>query len=120
MELNKEKLQTIRQDLNKALNAAQIQGLQIELGNCRYDAAQATFKLVVTVEGATTRAEREFKMMAGLQRLDTNKIATLQHMQCKLTGYNSRARKMPWIVTDQKTGSEYKLTDRQAEIHFAA
>jgi len=95
MELTKQTLKQIRQDLQNAIDAAQIQGLKIEIGSCRFDAAQAEFKLVVTVDGATTKAERELNYAACWQGLDTNKIATLQNMQCKLTGYNSRARKLP-------------------------
>ena len=45
-------------------------------------------------------------------------IKNYQGMSMSLVGYKSKARKMPWIVQDLKTGIEYKLTDTQAEQWF--
>jgi hypothetical protein len=120
MELTKQTLKQIRQDLQNAIDAAQIQGLTIEIGSCRFDAAQADFKLSVTVQGAKTQDQKFFDLMANAQGLDQNKVAHITGKACNLTGYNSRARKMPWIITEQSTGKQYKISDQQAVIYFAA
>lgn len=120
MRLTKQNLKQIRHDLQNAIDAAQIQGLTIEIGSCIFDAAQAEFTLSVTVQGVQTQDQKLFDLMTSAQGLDQNKVAYITGKACNLTGYNSRARKMFWIVTEQSTGKQYKMSDQQAAIYFAA
>ena len=50
--------------------------------------------------------------------LDTSKIATLEGMKVSLVGYNSKARKRPWIIQDLTTAQKYILDDDTAKRLF--
>ena len=91
---------------------------KISVGSCTYNGGEATFKVKVLLDGAETKEQKDLTQMAKLMGLDTSKIHDYQGMSFSLVGYKSKARKMPWIVQDLKTGIEYKLTDQQAREGF--
>ena len=111
-------LRELRNQLNAVLNSNGIDGYTFELGNCRYDGGEATFKLKVLIDGAETSEEKNLRQMALLMGLDTSKIATLQSMRVSLVSYNARARKRPWVVQDLKTGQKYIIDDDTAKRLF--
>ena len=91
---------------------------KISVDSCTYNGGEATYKVNVLLDGAETKEQKDLTQMAKLMGLDTSKIHDYQGMSFSLVGYKSKARKMPWIVQDLKTGIEYKLTDQQAREGF--
>ena len=111
--------------MQNELAGAELQGSSLDLAqasftvaNCTYNGGEATYKVNVLLDGAETKEQKDLTQMAKLMGLDTSKIHDYQGMSFSLVGYKSKARKMPWIVQDLKTGIEYKLTDAQAEEGF--
>jgi len=111
-------LRELRNQLNDVLNNNGIDGYTFELGNCKYDEGEATFQLKVLIKGSKSRQERDLEDLAKLSDLDTTKIATLQGMKVSLVGYNTRARKRPWVVQDSKTEQKYIIDDDTAKRLF--
>ena len=111
-------LRELRNQLNAVLNSNGIDGYTFALGNCKYDGGEATFQLKVLIKGSKSRQERDLEDLAKLSDLDTTKIVTLQGMKVSLVGYNSKARKRPWIIQDLTTTKQYVLDDYQAKRLF--
>ena len=111
-------LRELRNQLNAVLNSNGIDGYTFELGNCKYDGGEATFQLKVLIKGSKSRQERDLEDLAKLSDLDTTKIVTLQGMKVSLVGYNSKARKRPWLIQDLTTAKRYVLDDYQAKRLF--
>lgn len=120
----KQQLKDLRNEMQGLLLAhpfeetTDLQIAKINVGSCTYDGGEATYKVTVLLDGAETKEQKDLTQMAKLMGLDTSKIGNTQGMSLSLIGYKSKARKMPWIVQDLKTGIEYKLTDTQAEQWF--
>tara|TARA_R100001440_G_scaffold6210_3_gene12943 strand:- start:3160 stop:3534 length:375 start_codon:yes stop_codon:yes gene_type:complete len=114
----KPQLKTIRAAMQSALERLDYEGMTFNVANCTYNGGEATYKVNVLLDGAETKEQKDLTQMAKLMGLDTSKIHDYQGMSFSLVGYKSKARKMPWIVQDLKTGIEYKLTDAQAEEGF--
>ena len=111
-------LQTLL-DGTKYIGTAQgLNDYTFELGNCKYDGGEATFQLKVLIKGSKSRQERDLEDLAKLSGLDTDKVASLQGMKVSLVGYNSKARKRPWIIQDLTTTKQYVLDDYQAKRLF--
>ena len=111
-------LRELRNQLNDVLNNNGIDGYTFEIGNCSYDGGEATFKLKVLIDGAKTSEEKHLKQMAQLSDLDTDKVASLQGMMVHLVGYNTTARKRPWIVAQSHKGQRYVIDDYTAKLLF--
>ena len=111
-------LRELRNQLNTVLNSNGIDGYTFEIGNCSYDGGEATFKLKVLIDGAKTSEEKHLKQMAQLSDLDTEKVASLQGMMVYLVGYNTKARKRPWIVAQSPKGQRYVIDDYTAKLLF--
>lgn len=117
----KPQLKTIRESMEKALTRANDlleNKVTFTVGNCTYNGGEATFKVEVLLDGAETKEQKDLTQMASLYGIDTSIIKSTQGMSLSLTGYNRKARKMPWIVQDLLTSKTYKLSDRQAELFF--
>ncbi len=111
-------LRELRNQLNAVLNSNGIDGYTFELGNCSYDGGEATFKLKVLIKGSKSRQERDLEDLAKLSGLDTDKVASLQGMMVYLVGYNTKARKRPWIVAQSPKGQRYVIDDYTAKRLF--
>ena len=120
----KQQLKNLRAEMQSILlahpfeEAIDIPIAKINVGSCTYNGGEATYKVNVLLDGAETKEQKDLTQMAKLMGLDTSKIHDYQGMSFSLVGYKSKARKMPWIVQDLKTGIEYKLTDQQAREGF--
>ena len=114
----KPQLKTIRAAMQSALERLDYEGMTFTVANCTYNGGEATYKVNVLLDGAETKEQKDLRDMAGLCHFDIDKIANTQGMKLKLVGYKSKAPKMPWIVVDTLTDSEYKLTQGQAERLF--
>ena len=111
-------LRELRNQLNTVLNSNGIDGYTFELGNCKYDGGEATFQLKVLIKGSKSRQERDLEDLAKLSGLDTDKVASLQGMMVYLVGYNTKARKRPWIVAQSPKGQRYVIDDYTAKLLF--
>ena len=117
----KPQLKAIRESMEKALTRANDlleNKVTFTVGNYTYNGGEATFKVEVLLDGAETKEQKDLTQMASLYGIDTSIIKSTQGMSLSLTGYNRKARKMPWIVQDLLTSKTYKLSDRQAELFF--
>lgn len=117
-EFSKPVLNELRKQLQAVLDSSGIDGFNFKIGNCSYGGGEATFKLTVLIEGGKSRQEQDLEQMAKLSDFDTTKIATVQGMRVSLVGYNSKARKRPWVIQDLTTAKQYVLDDYQAKRYF--
>ena len=116
---NKAQLKALREAMQKALNEANIEGMTIEVGNCSYSGGEATYKVKVLIDGAETEEQQTLKMYADMFKLDLDKVHTVQGKTLKLSGYNSRARKTPYLATEVGTDKTYRISPDQAHLWFA-
>ena len=94
----RQELKELRQKLQSVLDKEGIAGITIDVGNCSYEGGEATFKVKLTKEGATSAEERNLERMANSMQFDTTKVGTINGQLVKLIGYNIKASKMPWQV----------------------
>ena len=101
-------LNELRKQMQNALNMfADKTDVTIEVGNCSYRGGEATFKVKVLMEGAKTRQQEDLEYYAELHKLDLTITEKLMGEDMKLCGYNSRARKKPWIPKRLRDGAEF-------------
>ena len=102
-QLTKSLLKIIREDFNRATSLYRENlkgtGLTLELGNCSYNADEATFKLHLRVDGAKTKGQKDLEFWSKLEGVDP----TIDHPLYELLEYNSKGRTYPWIY--KKKGS---------------
>ena len=118
MKFDKATARKIRELMQKALEDADIEGVTIKIGNCSFTEGEATYKVNVLLDGGKSKDQLALEQMATLMSLDTSKIATLEGMKVSLVGYNSKARKLPWIIQDLTTAQKYILDDDTAKRLF--
>ena len=118
MTFDKATARKIRELMQKALEDADIDGVTMSVGNCSFTEGEATYKVNVLLDGGKSKEQTDLEQMATLMSLDTSKIVTLQGMKVSLVGYNSKARKRPWIIQDLTTAQKYILDDDTAKRLF--
>jgi hypothetical protein len=108
--------QFIREALNQVLGNSIVNGeYTVSIGNCSYNDTDCTFKVTVAPQGAASKEERDMAQYAGLYKLDINKVYTDRTGRSfTLSGYKSKARKNPWIITDLAMGKDYVISDDTA------
>ena len=104
-------LNELRKQLQSALDGAvdteNIAGnITIEVGNCSYSGGEATFKVKCLLKGAKTRQQQDLEYYAELHKLDLTAVEKLMGEDMQLSGYNTRARKKPWILKRLRDGTE--------------
>ena len=118
VEFNRSQLNLLREQLQAAINAANLSDIKIEVGNCSYRGGEATFKVKCLIEGAKTREQEDLEFYAKLHGIDTTAIAKLQGEDMSIIGYKSRARKKPWILQRLRDGAEFVCSDQTATAFF--
>ena len=106
-EFNRSQLNLLREQLQAAINAANLSDIKIDVGNCSYTGGEATFKVKCLLKGAKTREQIDLEYYADMHDIDTTTIAQLQGDDMKIIGYKSRARKKPWILKRLRDGAEF-------------
>lgn len=119
----------IRADVEAALKAIYTKhGVDVTVGRITYNADSFRCKIEGNVRGAT--GEVVTPKAAALSRIATTilgkefdetktyQIASLGRV--KITGYNAKAFKFPFIVKQLATGKSYKVTETQAKSIVAA
>lgn len=112
----------LRKELETIFASHGINGFNVEIGNASYNDFDVTFKVVIRHTDAKPKAERELEIYAKSYGLDINKIGTLNGDKYSLIGYNTRARKQPWIIEKLGIGggnNKYKIGDDTAKRLFA-
>lgn len=116
---NKAQLDTLRTAMQKALDDAGLDDVTIKVGRCTYSGGEATYKVQVLLDGAEAEEQQTLRMYADMFKLDLNKTHTVQGKTLKLSGYNSRARKTPYLVNEVGTNKTYRIAPNQAHLWFA-
>lgn len=124
MKIDKYEIKKISKELTALIDHANeatfnYEGLQLSLGNCRFDQDEATFKLLVKVKGAKSQSEKALDLYADHYGLDVSKIAKEQGKSFALIGYNYKASKYPFELQDLATGKKYKTSLEHAQSLFA-
>ena len=117
-EFTRSQLNLLREQLQAAINAANLSDIKIEVGNCSYRGGEATFKVKCLIEGGKTREQEDLEYYAKLHKLDLNKTAKLMGEDMQLSGYKSRARKKPWILKRLRDGAEFVADTNLIEKFF--
>jgi len=119
-QLNKPILQKFRQDFMKLTNRfaelSELENISWELGNCSFNPDEATFKLVLRVDGAKTTGQKDLEFWSKLEGVDP----TIDHPLYELIEYNTKGRKYPWIYKHKGFGKpcRYKATTQWAKANF--
>ena len=117
-EFNRSQLNLLREQLQAAINAANLSDIKIEVGNCTYRGGEATFKVKCLVEGAKTREQEDLEFYAELHKLDLSAVEKLMGEDMQLSGYKSRAKKKPWILKRLREGAEFVADTNLVEKFF--
>ena len=107
-EFSRHQLNTLRKQMQNALNMfADKADITIEVGNCSYRGAEATFQVKCLIKDANTREQEDLEFYAKLHDLDTTITAKLMGEDMQLSGYKTRARKKPWLLKRLRDGAEF-------------
>ena len=117
--LNKQFVKEIRSQLQDSIDmrGSALNDFDIKVGNASYDDTEATFKVTVKITGTKSREEKDLDAWAKLYNLDTDVTAVINGKQFKLTGFNSKARKRPYQITEQGSGKTF-VCDQQMVDHY--
>jgi len=77
------------------------------------------FKLELRVKGSLDPKQKALETYARYSNLDTERVVNIDGHEMKLWGYNTRARKTPWVVEDQNGRGRYKLSKQVVVKYFA-
>ena len=105
-------------------NFADENGLVIEKGRGSYSEHNFTLKLEINIKGQDSKEmtalkeHLEYLNETLTKKIDINKSYTDGSQTFKLTGYKTRARKRPYIITDQN-GNSYVTNENYVKLHFA-
>jgi hypothetical protein len=118
--ITRSNISTIRADVEAALRTIYAKhGIDITVGRISYDAAGFRCKIDGIVRGSTGATAPVTPKVAALpgaswllgNTFDQNKkYASPSLGTVMFTGYNSRARKYPFIVKQLRTGKSYKMS----------
>jgi len=118
-EFTKAKAQILRTQIQVALNEANIKGTRIDVGNCKYTGGQATYQVKVVLEGGKTKEQIDLEFYSNIYKIDTDKVTTLHDgNKYQVVGYNSRARKNPWVILRVDNQKQYVINAKTVENNF--
>ena len=117
-EFTRQQINDLRNQIQSAVDAANLPNITIDVGNCRYSGGEAKFQVKAILEGAKTREQQDLEFYAKLEGIDTTAIAKLQGDDMKIIGYKTRARKKPWILQRLRDGAEFVCADYTAKQFF--
>ena len=90
----------------------------VDIGSANFNDTEVTFKVNLRMKGAKSQSEKDLEDFASIDKLDLNKVATLDGKQFKLSGFRRKARTKPYLIQDQKGGGEYIITTETAKRYF--
>ena len=111
-QFNKVTLAQMRVELNNVLKAyGDIAGVDFSLGNITFAPSEFHVKLTSKIRGAKTMADSTLECFMSLNKLKKDGIGGRV-----LTGYNSRAKTMPFMYT--RGGKSFKCSVSVAKQYF--
>lgn len=123
-QITRENIKQIRADVEAALKTIYAKhGVDITVGNIRFNAESFRCKIEGNVRGAAgatpvtpkAAALPRAAWMLG-DKFDETKTYTSQSLgRVKVTGYNAKAFKYPFIIKQLSTGKQYKVSSTQAK-----
>ena len=119
--MDRQTAKNLRKELETIFASNGINGFNVEIGNASFNDFDVTFKVVIRHADAKPQAERELERHAEWYGLDINKIGTIRGDKYTLVGYNTRARKQPWIIEKLDiggNGGKYKIGNDTAKRLF--
>jgi hypothetical protein len=114
---DKNALKALRDQIDNVLNGS-IDGLEFHAGSATYspDGSFVTFKLEAKIKGAESKEMYDLRSIADIYGIDLDK----KHPLYTLVGYNSKARKSPFLIEVKGKTGTYKCTTEQAKSYFGA
>jgi len=112
----------IRTKLNELMeNGIEVGGetLNVTVGNCTFNSDDCTFKITIAKEGAKSKEERDLISYANAFEVEPFKVNTLADgTSYKLVGFNTRARKKPFIIEKIGADAKYVIDEYLARKYF--
>lgn len=126
--ITKQLLQILRTEMNAALaEIAARHGISIQAGNAKYhlDGSQGEFKVSLFANAdrtiADAKADKQADALAAYRslypNLDLDREFKINGIKLKITGYNSRARRTPFIAPIPGTNRFYRLSEDEARFY---
>ncbi len=108
-QFNKTNIEHVRKEIQTKLNELKKLGLEIYLGNIRYDAEEFTSKITVRLEGAQDPMEKEFKLSKEYLQYKhaLGKEVQVQGKSHNFVGFKPRARKNKAII--ERNGKSWRI-----------
>jgi hypothetical protein len=118
--MNRLQAQAMNAELNAAVEAIlKKNGLDSPKTSLRFTAdGDITFTLRASTEASKVNAVKLYAPLHGFTEAQLKKSFTLAGKTLRVTNYNSRAHKMPWVCEDSK-GVSYKVTTEQLKRALA-
>ena len=93
--------------------------MNVTVGNCTFNSDDCTFKITIAKEGSMSKEERDLARVAGIYEVEPFKVNTLADgTSYKLVGFNTRARKKPFIIEKIGTDAKYVIDEYLARKYF--
>ena len=117
MLLNRTHVKNLRKVLENKLRGS-MDNFIVEIGSANFNDTEVTFKVNLRMKGAKSQSEKDLEDFASIDKLDLNKVATLDGKQFKLSGFRRKARTKPYLIQEQTGGGEYIITTETAKRYF--
>jgi hypothetical protein len=123
MLLNRQIVKELREILQNHLSnnistTTTMNEFEIKVGNASFDDSEVTFKVNLRLKGAETREQKDLKIYAEMDKIDTSKIAEVRGEKYSLIGYRRTAKTRPYIVQNLHNDKEYIFTTAIAQQYF--
>jgi len=123
MKLNRQIVKELREILQNHLSnnistTTTMNEFEIKVGNASFDDSEVTFKVNLRLKGAETREQKDLKIYAEMDKIDTSKIGEMRGEKYSLIGYRRTAKTRPYIVQNLHNDKEYIFTTAQAQQYF--
>jgi len=118
MEINRKVAKETRLLLDEEVKSL-LEGFDLEvIPGGSFTDTDMEFKLRVVPKGNINREYKQLQHWAKADELDLDKVVSFGNKRMKLTGYNSKASKNCYKMTDLNTNKVYICDDENAKRHF--
>ena len=117
MILNRKIVKDLRETLQSHL-LKNMDEFEISVGNARFSDTEVTYKLNLRLKGSESEEERDLRVFAEMDGVDTTKIADVYGIKYSLVGYKRKGRIRPYIVKNLDNNKDYVFTTDMAKKFF--
>ena len=110
---NRANLSTLRREINAALDLMDVDGVTFSIGTLRFDPTECSVKITFNTAGQADKEAADLAVIVS----DYGLKGTEGTGGERLTGYNPRAPRFPFLVT-KTDGKTYKYTETLARRTF--